>query len=168
MALVLATIPTPGVQSAGVADPDTQTAGAAAGDDGLVHTSGAFDVAQTVDRLARAVEARGFVVMARIDHGAGAARVGLDLRPSQVLIFGRPQGGTPLMQAAPTLTLDLPLKVAVYEDAHGTTRLIHTDPGWLLARHGLAERRPAIDKMRGLMTTVTAIAAGQTDGTDVP
>nr|WP_242463473.1 DUF302 domain-containing protein [Rhodothalassium salexigens] len=90
------------------------------------------------------------------------------MRPSQVLIFGRPQGGTPLMQAAPTLALDLPLKVAVYEDAHGTTRLIHTDPGWLLARHGLAERRPAIDKMRGLMTTVTAIAAGQTHGTDAP
>ncbi|MBB4211229.1 hypothetical protein EV659_1031 [Rhodothalassium salexigens DSM 2132] len=71
LALVLATIPAPGAQSAGAADPDTRTAGAAAGDDGLVRTTGAFDVAQTVDRLARAVEARGST-MAQVRRVSGS------------------------------------------------------------------------------------------------
>jgi len=92
---------------------------------------------ETMKRLEAAVRAKGLTVFARIDHAGGASAVGLSLRPTEVLIFGNAKGGTPLMQAAQSIGIDLPLKALVRQDASGETWLSWNDPAWLAARHGL-------------------------------
>jgi uncharacterized protein (DUF302 family) len=91
----------------------------------------------TMNRLEAAVKAKGMTVFARIDHAAGADSVGLELRPTERLIFGNARGGTPLMQSVPTIAIDLPLKAIVWEDPAGQTWLSYNEPAWLAARHGL-------------------------------
>ena len=88
-------------------------------DNGLVTTRSRHDAKTTMDRLEAAVKGAGMTVFARIDHAAGAAAVGMNLRPTEVLIFGNARAGTPLMQAQPTIGIDLPLKALVWEDAEG-------------------------------------------------
>jgi len=90
-----------------------------------------------MDRLAAAVTTRGISIMARIDHAAAAAAIGMGLRPTEVLIFGNPQAGTPLMQAVQTIGIHLPLKALVWQDEGGTTWLAYNDPRWLAQRHGV-------------------------------
>ena len=92
----------------------------------------------------------GLTVFARIDHAAGAAEVGLSLRPTELLVFGNAKGGTPLMQAAQTIGIDLPLKALVWQDASGGTWLSYNDPSWLAKRHALGSEVEA---------TVSAMAA---------
>src|SRR6516162_398502 len=87
--------------------------------DGLVACVSKFGPKETMDRLAAAVTTRGISIMARIDHAAAAAAVGMELRPTEVLIFGNPQAGTPLMQAIQTVGIDLPLKALVWRDESG-------------------------------------------------
>jgi uncharacterized protein (DUF302 family) len=91
----------------------------------------------TADRLEAEVKAKGLTLFARIDHAAGASAAGLQLRPTEVLIFGNAKGGTPLMQAAQTMGIDLPLKALVWQDEAGDTFLSYNDPGWLAKRHNL-------------------------------
>ena len=112
------------------------------------------DVATTMDRLVAAVEGAGATIFARIDHAAGAAKVSQELAPNQVLIFGNPKLGTPMMQSAPSMGLDLPLKVQVYQDAEGTVRVVYRDMEGLAAEHGadspaLAKAAGALDKLTG-------------------
>lgn len=104
---------------------------------GLIACVSKFGPKETVDRLAAAITTRGISIMARIDHAAAAAAIGMELRPTEVLIFGNPRAGTPLMQAVQTVGIDLPLKVLVWQDADGTTRLAYNDPQWLAQRHGV-------------------------------
>jgi uncharacterized protein (DUF302 family) len=117
------------------------------------------DVATTMDRLVAAVEGAGATVFARIDHAAGATSVGLELAPNQVLIFGNPRLGTPMMRSAPSMGLDLPLKVQVYRDQDGTVRVIYRDMAGLAAEHGADS--PAVAKAAGALNKFTdkAIAA---------
>src|SRR5438045_3096075 len=89
-----------------------------------------------MDRLQAEVRARGMTVFARIDHAAGAAEVGLTLRPTELIIFGNARGGTPLMESVQTVGIDLPLKALVWEDASGKTWLSYNEPGWIAQRHG--------------------------------
>src|SRR5262249_56845935 len=91
---------------------------------------------ETMDRLEAAVKAKGLTIFARIDHAAGAAEVGLSLRPTAVLIFGNAKAGTPLMQSNQTTGIDLPLKALVWQDESGKTWLSYNDPNWLANRHG--------------------------------
>ena len=105
--------------------------------DGLIARVSKFGPKETMDRLAAAVTTRGISVMARIDHAATAAAIGMKLRPTEVLIFGDPQAGTPLMQAVQTIGIDLPLKALVWQDEGGTTWLAYNDPRWLAQRHGV-------------------------------
>ena len=105
--------------------------------EGLTTTQSTFDPRETMDRLEAGVRAKGMVVFARIDHAAGAAQVGLALRPTEVLIFGNAKAGTPLMQSSQTIGIDLPLKALVWQDASGTTWLSYNDPSWLAKRHAL-------------------------------
>ena len=107
------------------------------GVDGLTSLRSGHEPAQTVARLVAEVEARGMQVFARIDHAAGAAEAGLPLRPTTLVIFGGAKGGTPLMQAAQTIGIDLPLKALVWQDAASDTWLSYNDPSWLAQRHGL-------------------------------
>jgi uncharacterized protein (DUF302 family) len=86
-------------------------------------------------------------VFARIDHAAGAAQAGLELRPTELIIFGNARGGTPLMQLIQTVGIDLPLKALVWEDASGTTWLSYNEPSWIARRHGVANAEPVVSKM---------------------
>ncbi len=105
--------------------------------DGLITRDSAYDVPATVARLTDVLHAKGIVLFATIDHAAGAAEAGLELRPTVLLIFGNPKAGTPLMQAAQTVGIDLPLKALIWEDQKGQTHLTCNDPIWISARHGL-------------------------------
>src|SRR5215813_7422252 len=105
--------------------------------EGLVSLKSAFSVKETVDRLVRLLESKGLTVFCRIDHAANAVGAGLELRPTEVLIFGNAKGGTPLMQATQTIGIDLPLKALAWEDAAGQTWIGYNDPAWLAARHGI-------------------------------
>lgn len=105
--------------------------------DGLIACVSKFGPKETMSRLAAAVTTRGISIMARIDHAAAAAAIGMELRPTEVLIFGNPQAGTPLMQAVQTVGIDLPLKALVWQDESGTTWLAYNDPQWFAQRHGV-------------------------------
>ncbi len=123
---------------------------------GLVQMKSAFPVKETLDRLTRLVESKGLTVFCRIDHAANAVSAGLPLRPTEVIIFGNAKGGTPLMQAAQTIGIDLPLKALAWEDAGGQTWLTYNDPVWLTARHGIEIPGSAsATAMRGLLRAVT-------------
>jgi len=100
-----------------------------------------------MDRLEAEIRAEGMKVFARIDHAAGASEAGLELRPTQLIIFGNARGGTPLMQSAQTVGIDLPLKALVWEDASGTTWLSYNEPSWIAQRHGVANADPVVSKM---------------------
>jgi len=117
--------------------------------DGLIACVSKFGPKETMDRLAAAVTTRGISIMARIDHAAAAAAIGMELRPTEVLIYGNPRAGTPLMQAVQTVGIDLPLKALVWQDEGGTTRLAYNDSQWLAQRHGVGA---------GLDRTLHAIA----------
>src|SRR4051812_46916651 len=104
--------------------------------EGLTTCMSRYGPKETMDRLAASVTAHGMIIMTRIDHASAAAVAGMELRPTEVLIFGNPQAGTPLMQAAQTLGIDLPLRVLVWQDAAGKTWVAYNDPEWLAERHG--------------------------------
>jgi uncharacterized protein (DUF302 family) len=106
---------------------------------------------ETLDRLEATAEAKGMTVFARIDHAAGAAEVGLSLRPTAVLIFGTAKAGTALMQENQTIGIDLPLKALVWQDEQGKTWLSYNEPAWLAERHALGSQASA---------AIEAIAAG--------
>ena len=103
--------------------------------DGLVVLTSPYSPKETMERLEGAVTQRGLTVFARIDHTAGAAKIGKSLRPTEVLIFGNPQGGTPLMECAQSVGIDLPLKALVWEDASGQVWLGYNDPSYVAKRH---------------------------------
>ena len=111
--------------------------------EGIVRKPSSRSVAETLVRLETILKARGIQVFARIDHAGEAARVGLSMPPTQVLIFGNPRAGTPVMLAAPTAAIDLPLKVLAWQDAVGKVWLGYTDPSYLAHRHGLEEKQVA-------------------------
>ena len=123
------------------------TAMSAAASDGLIAVKSDRDVAATVTRFEEALQARGLTAFARIDHAAGAAKIGKLLRPSQVLLFGNPASGTPLMECAQTMGIDLPQKVLVWEDDKGQVWAGYNDPAYLLQRHG-ANTCPAAEGVR--------------------
>lgn len=106
-------------------------------DSGLITKRTEHSVAETLDRLEKAVKEAGVTVVARIDHAAAAARIGQTLRPTAVLLFGNPKLGTPLMQARQTIGIDLPLKVLAWEDDKGQVWLSYNAPQALASRHGL-------------------------------
>ena len=105
--------------------------------DGLTTLRSSHGPKDTMNRLEIAVKAKGMTVFALIDHAAGAAEVGLSLRPTELLIFGNAKGGTPLMQSMQTIGIDLPLKALVWQDGSGSTWLSYNDPSWFANRHGL-------------------------------
>jgi uncharacterized protein (DUF302 family) len=108
----------------------------------------------TADALAQMIEARGMTVFARVDHAAGAAAVGMALRPTELLIFGNAKGGTPLMQEVQTVGIDLPLKFLVFEDAAGKTWIAYNDPDWLAARHGVTGEAGPVGAMSAALRTL--------------
>lgn len=130
---------------------------APAQDGPFVERTSPHDVETTIDRLAAAVEAGGGKVFARLDHAAAAEEAGLELRPTQVLIFGNPKGGTPLMQANPALSVDLPLKIAAYAGEDGTV-MVWRDPSAQFGPLGLD--KPAAN-ISGMLDTLASKAAAE-------
>jgi uncharacterized protein (DUF302 family) len=115
-------------------------------DDCLITLASNHPVKATMDRLEAALRDKGITLFARIDHAAGAASVDMPLRPTELIIFGNPKAGTPLMQARQSIGIDLPLKMLGWQDAAGKVWLAYNDPAWLARRHGLegeARRRPS-------------------------
>ena len=107
--------------------------------DGLIAVKSPYSAKDTMSRLEDLVKQRGLNVFARIDHAAGASKVGKSLRPTELLIFGNPQGGTPFMECAQSAGIDLPLKALVWEDAQGQVWLAYNDPSYLAQRHGVPQ-----------------------------
>ena len=125
---------------------------------GLTTIRSNFGPQDTIDRLETAIKAKGMTVFARIDHAAGAAVVGLTLRPTEVVIFGNARGGTPLMQSVQTLGIDLPLKALVWQDTAGATWLSYNDPAWLAERHGLSGAEAPVGAMTAALDAVAKAA----------
>jgi uncharacterized protein (DUF302 family) len=130
--------------------------------DGLVTVQSAFDAATTLGRLTKALEARGVTIFATVDHAAGATGAGLPLRATTLVIFGNPAAGTPMMQAAQTAGIDLPLKALVWQDADGTVRLSYNDLAWIAARHGIGDDAQAV--VGALAAALAALARQATSG----
>jgi len=130
------------------------------GGNGLISIRCEHPVKETTDQLASIVEAAGMAVFARVDHAAGAVSVGMELRPTELLIFGNPRGGTPLMQDQQTAGIDLPLKALVWEDADGTVQLSYNAADWIAQRHGLGPHsQQAVEAIARGLAAVTAKAA---------
>lgn len=107
--------------------------------DGLISLQSPYSTAVTVDRLEAIVKQKGLNVFARIDHAAGAAKIGKTLRPTELLIFGNAQGGTPFMECAQSVGIDLPLKALAWEDPAGQVWISYNDPEYLAKRHEVPE-----------------------------
>ena len=106
-------------------------------DSGIRRITSQHSVTATLERLEALLKERGVMIFARIDFSGDAARAGLTMRSEQMLIFGNPKAGTPLMQAVPAAGIDLPLKALVWEDAEGRTQIAYNDPQYIVRRHGL-------------------------------
>jgi uncharacterized protein (DUF302 family) len=106
---------------------------------GMVHLRSHHSVRETLQRVEAVLQAHGLNVFCRVDHSGEAEKVGLKMRPTQVLIFGAPKAGTPLMVASPTLAIDLPLKALAWEDAGGTVWLSYNSPEYLQQRHNVPD-----------------------------
>ncbi len=126
--------------------------------EGLVVKPSNHSVSETIDRLQAMLEEKGLKIFARIDHQAGAAAADLELRPTEMLIFGNPRLGTPLMTSAQTTAIDLPQKALAYEDESGSVFLAYNDVGYLTARHGIENRDEVLNKIRGALGKFTDAA----------
>jgi uncharacterized protein (DUF302 family) len=126
---------------------------------GLITVASKWSVGETLDRLTAALTEAGLRVFARIDHARGAEEAGLALRPTELLIFGHPRGGTPLMQDRQTAGIDLPVKALAWEDEEGQVWLTYNEAAWLATRHGLgASSKNAVEAIEtGLATLVSRI-----------
>ena len=128
--------------------------------DGLTTIRSSFGPKETMNRVEAEVKVKGLTVFARVDHAAGAAEVGLPLRPTELLVFGNAKGGTPLMQSVQTIGIDLPLKALVWQDGSGTTWLSYNDPRYLAKRHGLGrEVEAAVNAMAAALDALAKVAA---------
>jgi uncharacterized protein (DUF302 family) len=108
-----------------------------ANENGLIHVPSSRSVPEALKNLQTTLEAHGLKVFALVDHSGEAEKAGLKMRPTKLLIFGSPKGGTPLMIAAPTLAIDLPLKALVWEDDDGKVWISYNSPDYLQQRHGI-------------------------------
>ena len=103
---------------------------------GIIDKPSNHSVDETVEKLKRILQSKGVTLFATVDHSGEAAKVGMKMRPTKLLIFGNPKGGTPLMLAAPSTAIDLPLKILVWEDEQGQAWVSHNSPVYLQKRHG--------------------------------
>lgn len=128
--------------------------------EGLTSIRSRFGPKETMDRLETEIRTQGMTVFARIDHAAGAAGVELKLAPTELIIFGNARGGTPLMQSAQTVGIDLPLKILVWENRAGKTWISYNEPSWIAQRHSVAKAEPIVSKMAAALNAMSKVAAG--------
>lgn len=106
-------------------------------DNGIIARPSKYSVSETISRIESTAQAKGIIVFARIDHSGEAEKIGMTMRSTQLLILGNPKGGTPLMNATPSLAIDLPMKVLAWQDADGKVWVGYNSPDYLQKRHGL-------------------------------
>lgn len=126
--------------------------------DGLIAVKSPHSVADTATRFVTVLQARGLKLFARVDHAAGAASINQMLRPTEVLIFGNAQGGTPFMVCQQTVGIDLPLKALIWQDEAGQVWFGYNDPAWIAARHG-ASTCPVVPNLTKALAGLAAAAA---------
>lgn len=117
-------------------------------------------VKETADRLVKALEEKGLKPAARIDHAAGAKANGLDMPPTEVIMFGNPKLGTPLMLANPEIAIELPMKIVVWQDKAGKTQVGYVAPDTLKARYGIKDQDEILKTMTGALSSFAKAAAG--------
>src|SRR5271166_2054095 len=127
-------------------------------EEGLITTASAHSFAETLERLEAALQDKGMTIFARVDHAAGAASIGMDLRPTTLLVFGNPRGGTPLMLVAQKIGLELPLKILVWEDESGKAWLSYDDPAWLARRFSVDPTLAAVVALSSALATFADLA----------
>jgi uncharacterized protein (DUF302 family) len=118
---------------------------------GLIKVKSSHDVKNTADRLERIVKEKGMNVFLRINHAQGARKVGQDLRPTELLIFGSPKVGTALMQCSQTIAIDLPQKALIWQDETGQVWLTYNDPRYLATRHGIDACKAVLGKVQNAL-----------------
>jgi len=130
----------------------------AAAGNGLISVKSSHDVKVTADRLENILNQKGMTVFLRIDHAAGALKVGKKLRPTELVIFGNPKVGTPLMQCTQSVAIDLPQKALIWQDDKGQVWLSYNDPNYLAQRHGLSECAGVIKKVEQALSNFAKAA----------
>jgi uncharacterized protein (DUF302 family) len=134
---------------------------ALAADNGLIKKKSAHSVAVTLDRLEKILKEKGIGIAVRWNHSAKAKSVGMEMRDTEILIFGNPKMGTPLMISDQEIGIDLPLKALAYKDAQGQVWLVYNDPVYLKARYGIKDKDPVFEKMTGALNAMTDKAAAK-------
>jgi len=132
----------------------------AAGGENLITKTSKYSASETLDRLTKALESKGIMIFARVDHAAGAKSVGMDLPATELLIFGNPKLGTPLMQSNRAIGIDLPMKALAWTDDKGQTHLSYTDPETLKSRWAISDKDDVFAKMTGALQKMTDGASG--------
>ena len=112
---------------------------AVAPDNGMAHLSSPYSVTETLKRVEALLQEKGLTIFCRVDHSGEAEKVGLKMHPTQLILFGSPKGGTPVMVASPTIAIDLPLKALVWEDAGGKVWVSYNSPEYLQKRHNVPD-----------------------------
>ncbi len=123
---------------------------------GIIHVPSSHSVDETVAKLKQILQAKGVALFALVDHSGEAEKVGMKMRPTKLLIFGNPKAGTPLMLAAPSIAIDLPLKLLVSQDSDGKVWISYNSPEYLKERHGLPQ------ELLANITVVEILAANAT------
>src|SRR5215469_8051776 len=124
---------------------------------GIINKASNHSVDQTVEKLKTFLQSKGVTLFAMVDHSGEAEKVGMKMRPTKLLIFGSPKAGTPLMMAAPSIAIDLPLKILVWEDGQGKVWVSYNSPDYLEERHGLSQK---LLQNIAVVETLAAKAAG--------
>ena len=127
-------------------------------DNGLVSVKSNHDVKETADRLENALQAKGMTIFDRINHAAGAEKVGKELRPTELVIFGNPKVGTPLMQCGQTMAIDLPQKALIWEDETGQVWFSYNEPEYLAKRHNTKGCLEVIKKIQNVLANFSSAA----------
>ena len=130
----------------------------ASADNGLISIRSSHDVKSTADRLENALKTKGMTVFNRINHAEGAEKVGKNLRPTELIIFGNPKVGTPLMQCGQSVAIDLPQKALIWEDKRGQVWLSYNDPKYLANRHGIRQCVEVIRKIENALGSFAQVA----------
>ena len=126
--------------------------------DGLISVKSSHDVKVTADRLENILNQKGMTVFIRINHSAGAQKVGKKLRPTELVVFGNPKVGTPLMQCSQSVAIDLPQKALIWQDDKGQAWLTYNDPNYLAQRHGLSECTEVLKKVEKALSNFAKAA----------
>ncbi len=133
---------------------------AMADNNGMISKKSHYSVKTTLDRLENALRKKGITIVTRWSHDAGAKRVGIKLRPTELLIFGNPKLGSHFFTSQQTAGIDLPMKALAWKDANGQVWLTYNDPAYIAKRHGISDRPEIVAKMTGALNKLSNIATG--------